>query len=97
MSILNLAINKLKERLDEACEHGEIGNSERALSVLAGGFILGFSAKRLLNSPITAISGLTLGGALVMRGITGKCAIKGVLNEANMEDVTVIEHRYIVK
>ena len=97
MSILNLAIDKLKERLDDACEHGEIGNSERALSVVAGGFIVGFSVKRLLHSPLTAISGLTLGGALVVRGLTGKCAVKGALNEANAEDVTVIEHRYFVK
>lgn len=100
MSILDLVINKVKERIDEACEHGEIPQSERVLSVVAGGFIVGFSAKRILKSPLTAISGLTLGSALVVRGVTGKCAVKGTVEakkHVNEEDVTIVEHRYFVK
>lgn len=100
MSILDLVIDKVKEKIDEACENGEISQSERVLSVVAGGFILGFSAKRVIKSPLTAISGLTLGGALVVRGVTGKCPIKGAVTPAKPieeEDVTIVEHRYFVK
>ncbi|MFD1770173.1 YgaP family membrane protein [Sphingobacterium suaedae] len=98
MGIIELAVEKVKDKIDEACEQGEISNSERLLSVIAGGFILGFSAKRLVRHPLGALSGLTLGGALVARGITGKCPVKGALEAEKVEDdVTVIEHRYFVK
>lgn len=96
MSIFELATNKIKEKIDEACEHGEISNSERLLSVIAGGLIVGFSAKRIIKYPVASFSGLTLGGALVVRGITGKCPVKGAV-EGQKEEVTVIEHHYVVE
>ncbi len=101
MGIVDLAFNKAKEKIDEACAHGEISDSERMLSVVAGGFILAFSIKRVFKSPLTAISGLTLGSALLTRGITGNCPIKGALDSNEVVDVdkniTVIEHRHVVK
>ncbi|MBE8715087.1 DUF2892 domain-containing protein [Sphingobacterium sp. KB22] len=99
MSVLNFVFNQLKDKLDDACEHGEIGNSERILSVISGGFILGVGLKKLFHSPLTGFSGMALGGGLIYRGISGKCAIKGAINAAKEEDekVTVVEHRYFVK
>lgn len=98
-TIVNYALNKVQQKLDETCVGGNVGTSERILSVIAGGFILGLGAKNLLKSPMTAFTGVTLGGALVYRGITGKCTIKQAIEDMkNKEDeVTVIEHRYFVK
>ena len=63
--IVNYAFDKLKSTLDENCEGNNISKSERVLSVVAGGFILGMGLKSLLKRPMTAISGVTLGGALI--------------------------------
>jgi len=99
MSVLNFVINQLKDKVDEACEHGDIGKSERILSVVSGGFILGVGLKKLFHSPLTGFTSMALGGGLIYRGITGKCAIKGAIENANEPDekVTVVEHRYFVK
>ena len=98
-TIVNYALNKVQEKIEESCEGGNVGTSERILSVIAGGFILGLGAKRLLKNPITAITGITLGGGLVMRGLTGNCPVKKSIDEMarDNEQVTVIEHRYFVK
>lgn len=98
-TIIDYALNKIKTKVDESCVDGNVGTSERILSVIAGGLILGIGTKRLLKNPLTAISGITLGGALVYRGVTGHCTIKAAVdNLANEKDeVTVIEHRYFVK
>lgn len=99
MGIIDQAVDKMKTKLDEACEHGTIGSSERMLSVIAGGFILGYSVKKLLKKPLRAISGVTLGSALIARGITGRCLIKGALENAEEEkrNLTLIERRYFEK
>ncbi|WP_437919638.1 YgaP family membrane protein [Sphingobacterium sp. LRF_L2] len=97
MGIVELGLNKLKHKLDEVCEHGEIGSSERILSVVAGGFIVAFSIKRALKSPLKSFSGLALGTALVARGVTGKCPVKGALEKEPEETITVVEHKYFVK
>ncbi len=94
--ILNYALNKVKSKLDESCDYGNVGTSERILSVIAGGFILGMGAKKLLSSPFTALSGITLGGALIVRGVTGSCPIKEAV-EGKQPEATVVEHRYFVK
>lgn len=94
--ILNYAFDKLKSTLDEGCEGDNIGKSERVLSVVAGGFILGMGIKSLLKSPMTAVSGVALGGALIYRGVTGYCAIKDTFDSKKAE-ATVVEHRYFVK
>ncbi|MCT1531419.1 DUF2892 domain-containing protein [Sphingobacterium daejeonense] len=94
--ILNFAIDKVKTKLDESCELGNVGTSERILSVIAGGFILGMGARKLFKNPITAFSGITLGGALIFRGVTGSCPVKEAI-EGKQPEATVIEHRYFVK
>jgi uncharacterized membrane protein len=95
-AIVDKVISKVKSKIDEECENGTIETSERILSVVAGGFILGAGVRYLIKHPLTALSGLSLGGALVYRGITGKCAIKKAI-EDDVERVEVIEHRYFVK
>lgn len=98
-TLVNYALNKIKAKVDEDCVDGNVGASERILSVVAGGLILGIGVKQIIKHPLTAISGLTLGGALVYRGVTGKCTIKAAVDQMATEkdDVTVIEHRYFVK
>ena len=66
-NILNLALEKVKDKLDTGCVDGNVGNSERVLSVVAGGFILGIGIRNIFKSPLTGFSTLTLGGALVWR------------------------------
>jgi uncharacterized membrane protein len=98
-TLINYAIDKIKRKVDEDCKDGNVGTSERILSVIAGGLILSVGVRQLLKHPITAISGVGLGGALVYRGITGKCTIKAAVEQLSNEkdEVTVIEHRYFVK
>lgn len=97
--LLNYALEKIKKKVDEDCIDGNISTSERILSVVAGGLILGIGVKRLLRHPMTALTVVTLGGALVYRGVTGHCSIKSTLDKMTKKDdeVTVIEHRYFVK
>lgn len=98
-ALINYAIDKIQSKLDNHCIDGNVGTSERILSVVAGGLILSIGVKQLLKNPITAISGVGLGGALVYRGITGKCTVKSAIEQLTNEkdEVTVIEHRYFVK
>lgn len=96
--ILNLALDRIKHKIDANCSDGNISTSERLLSVISGGLILGIGVKQVLKNPLTAFSGITLGGALVYRGVTGHCTVKSAIERVeNKEDVTVIEHRYFVK
>ncbi|UIR57631.1 DUF2892 domain-containing protein [Sphingobacterium sp. SRCM116780] len=95
-TLVDKAISKIKSKIDEDCENGKIETSERILSVVAGGFILGAGVKYLFKHPLTALSGLSLGGALVYRGVTGKCAIKKAI-EDDSEQLEMIERRYFVK
>lgn len=97
MSILNKVLDTVRDKVDMSCEVTNIGGSERVLSVVAGGFILGIGVKNLFRSPLTAFSGITLGGALVYRGITGHCKMKDLLESDTEPEATVIEHRYFVK
>ncbi|MFZ4263249.1 YgaP family membrane protein [Sphingobacterium sp. HJSM2_6] len=94
--ILNFALDKLKSRMAEACQDGNVGSSERILSVVAGGFIFAMGVKSVVKNPLTAFSGLTLGGALIYRGVTGHCAVKDAI-EGKKPETTIVEHRYFVK
>lgn len=99
MGIVEQTVDKMKAKLDDACELGTLTGSERMLSVIAGGFILGYSVKKLLKRPLTALSGVTLGSALIARGVTGSCPIKGAMESSEEEDrnLTLIERRYFEK
>ena len=94
--LLNFAYRKLKNQLEGNCENGNVGKSERILSVISGGFILGMGLKSVLRSPLTSMSGIGLGGMLIYRGVTGHCPVKETL-EGEQPETTVIEHRYFVK
>lgn len=97
-NILQFAFDKVKNKVDRDCTDGNIGTSERILSVVSGGLILGMGLKRVVKNPLLALSALSLGGTLVYRGVTGHCTIKEVLDKvSNDPEVTVIEHRYFVK
>lgn len=96
-NLLTFAFDKIKAKIKDDCIEENIGASERVLSVIAGGFILGLGVKKLFKSPLTGISGLTLGGTLIYRGVTGHCDIKKMLEDKDVKKVEVIEHRYFVK
>lgn len=98
MAILDKIVTNINDKLDQACDKGEIGCSERIVSILAAGLVLGISIKRITRNPIAALTGLGLGGSLLARGISGRCVVKGVLAEAEEpEQITIIEHRHFVK
>lgn len=99
MGIIEQTADKMKAKLDDACELGNLSGSERILSVIAGGFILGYSIKKIFKRPLTAISGVTLGSGLIARGVKGNCPVKGALEHADEEDrnLTLIERRYFEK
>jgi uncharacterized membrane protein len=97
-SLLKLVFDKVKAKVDKDCVDGNIGTSERILSVISGGLIFGMGLKRAIKNPIVAVSALSLGGTLVYRGVTGHCTIKQVMDKIGGEpEVTVIEHRYFVR
>ncbi len=95
--LVNSVLKRVKNKINEDCVDGNIAGSERILSVIAGGFILGLGVRTVIKSPLTAITELSLGGALVYRGITGNCSVKRAIEKNKPEEVTVIEHRYFVK
>lgn len=48
-NLLNFAFDKIKTKIEDDCIEENIGTSERVLSVIAGGFILGLGVKNFLN------------------------------------------------
>lgn len=97
MSIVNTALELVKEKVDANCKDQNITTSERILSVVAGGFILGMGLKKIFRSPFSAIPTIGLGGGLVYRGVVGHCTVKKAISDKNEVDATIIEHRYFVK
>lgn len=101
MGMLEQSINEIKAKLGDTCDLRNVEGSERVLSVIAGGFILGYSIKKLFKRPLVALSGVTLGGALIARGVTGKCPVAGtgdgVEGEEDDRNLTLIERRYFEK
>ncbi len=98
--IVDYGVKALHERMDRKCVNGKIGGSERVLSVVAGAFIVGFGLKYITRKPLLALSGLSSGGALVYRGLTGRCVIKAEFDKADKEkreEIEFLERRYIVK
>ncbi|GAA4179701.1 hypothetical protein D3C87_1107300 [compost metagenome] len=96
-NLLLFAFDKIKAKIKDDCIEENIGASERVLSVIAGGFILGLGVKKIFKSPLAGLSGLTLGGTLIYRGVTGHCDVKKLLEDKDVKKVEVIEHRYFVK
>lgn len=98
MGIVDTTLENIKNRMEVACDAGEIERSERVVSVLAGSLMVGNSLTNIVRHPAASITGMLLGGALVARGVAGKCLLKGLLSRNDYrKKVTVIEHRYFVK
>lgn len=98
-TLINRELTKPKYKRKKVCTTGKVDLSERILSVIAGSLIVGLGVKNILKRPITAISGLTVGGALVCRGIIGHCPLKSAIEKAVRpeDEITIVEHRYFVK
>lgn len=79
MAILNILVSSIKDNLGDYCENGEVKGFERVLSIGAGAALAIYGIKRVRKSPITAISQLSLGGALLWRGISGRCKVKEII------------------
>ncbi|MGF1924352.1 MAG: YgaP-like transmembrane domain, partial [Bacteroidia bacterium] len=57
-----------------------IDNGERALSIIAGGYLLYKSLKKITKHPLMGVQGVAAGGMLLYRGVTGVCPIYKRLN-----------------
>lgn len=66
---------KLKPNADTNIDTGE-----RALSILAGGYLLYKSLKKITTHPLLGIQGAAAGGLLLYRGATGVCPVYQRLN-----------------
>lgn len=96
-NIVNKALEKVKKSVSSDCGVVNVGPSERALSVVAGGLILAMGVRNLFRSPISSFTSITLGGGLIFRGVTGHCKVKSALEGNDQQKATVVEHRYFVK
>lgn len=81
MAIFNLLVSKVKDNIGDYCENGEVKGFERVLSIGSGAALALYGIKRIKKSPVTAISQLSLAGALLWRGISGKCKVKEMVAE----------------
>jgi uncharacterized membrane protein len=54
-----------------------VGNTERMISTVAGGFVLLYGLSRL---PLSTIVAAVAGGALLYRGLTGRCSVYQALD-----------------
>lgn len=81
MAILNVFVSRIKENIGDYCENGEVKGFERVLSIGSGAALAIYGIKRVRKSPITAISQLSLAGALLWRGISGRCKAKEIIDK----------------
>lgn len=98
-TLINHGLSKSDYKRKRACAHGQVGISERVLSVITGSLIIGLGLRNIVKRPMVAFSGLTAGSALVFRGIRGYCPLKSTLEDIvdPEREVTIVEHRYFVK
>lgn len=97
-SVLESTIEKVQDVISGNCKPKNIATSERILSVVAGGLIFGIGITRLFKKPLSALTGVGIGGALIVRGATGHCCVKDKFEKiSDEEQVTVVERRYYVK
>lgn len=60
-----------------------VGCAERAISTVAGGFVLLYGLSRL---SLTSLVAMTAGGALLYRGLTGHCKVYEALRMSTNDD-----------
>lgn len=73
--IINTIIDAAKNINLQTDAAPNIDNSERAISILGGGFLIYKSLKNIVDHPIIAVQGLAAGGLLLYRGTTGVCPL----------------------
>lgn len=95
--LVDKAVEKVKQTVNSDCDVVNVGPSERALSVVAGGLILAIGLRNLFRSPLSSFTGITIGGGLIFRGVTGHCKLRHALEGGDNAKATVVEHRYFVK
>ncbi|ULT25453.1 DUF2892 domain-containing protein [Sphingobacterium sp. E70] len=83
-NLLLFAFDKIKAKIKDDCIEENIGASERVLSVIAGLYFR-FGRKKIFKSPLAGLSGLTLGGTLIYRGVTGHCDVKKLLEDKDVK------------
>ena len=81
----------IKDTLLPENPYANIGKTDRIISVGTGAYIFFKGVTNLFSSPVLALTEVGIGAALLHRGITGNCAIKKVIDDA---DETTVQHAY---
>lgn len=68
-------IRNIHQGIDPASSAPNIDNGERAISILAGGYLIYKSFRNLAEHPLLALQGAAAGGLLLYRGTTGVCPL----------------------
>ncbi len=68
-------VDELKELSFSATGKENIDQGERALSLVAGSYLLYKGLKNIIDHPLLALQGAAAGGYLIYRGATGVCPI----------------------
>jgi len=83
----NSMINKLSDTLNSSIlqenTNGNVGKSERIVSIGSGAFIALKGISNVFSHPYLAMTELGLGGVLLYRGLTGYCPIKEKMEREN--------------
>lgn len=53
-----------------------VGDNEKMGSLITGGYIFGSGLMNIKQRPVISIAKAILGGYLIYRGVSGKCAVK---------------------
>jgi hypothetical protein len=86
----NSMINKVSDTLNSSIlqenVNGNVGKSERIVSIGSGAFIALKGISNVFSHPYLAMTELGLGGALLYRGLTGYCPVKQKMENMARED-----------
>ncbi|WP_256003983.1 MULTISPECIES: SRPBCC family protein [Pedobacter] len=90
---INKVTDGLSELSIEPTGRENIDQSERLVSVLAGGWLLYNSLKKLGKHPILALGGVAAGGMMLYRGATGVCPVYTYLDKdtTDPESIRIVE------
>lgn len=86
-SNLNDTWSTVEDRLLRDNPNGNIEKSERIVSLGTGAFITLKGITNIFSSPMLALSELVIGGALLYRGMSGYCPVKGMVENQNISAV----------
>lgn len=71
-------------------------SSERILSVVTAGMLLGSGLKGITSHPIRAVGVIAVGSALLWRAGTGYCPLKKMAGKKSKKNYTIVEHHYFI-